>query len=43
MSQATSASVAPRLPGHLGATPHLSMEEAFTVVRRYPRRRPTGA
>jgi hypothetical protein len=22
---------------YLAATPHLSMEEAFTVVRRYPR------
>ena len=27
---------------YLAATPHLSMAEAFTVVRRYPRRRPTG-
>jgi len=27
---------------YLAATPHLSMEEAFTVIRRYPRHRPIG-
>ena len=27
---------------YLAATPHLSMDEAFTVIRRYPRGRPHG-